>query len=280
MIAMCKNKRTATEAINFRAVLTNPARKEQGVATSQPKCATARRQSSCKFCGTIFKVHGKNPGIYCSRACKGEWQRTQKPVTAEWLRQKYVVEGLDCTAIAKLVGRNSKRVWEWLQDLGIPTRKRGEVDNGHQHRKGQPSTFLGRKHTPETRAKLRAIAIADGRVPYDRAVGPPLKGKRGAEVPSWKGGVTPERQAFYSTPEWRAAVKAIWKRDNATCQRCGKHNSPGQRFAFDIHHIVSFAVVELRAEISNLILLCEPCHYWVHSNENTKNEYIGAEPCC
>src|SRR5690606_25201612 len=140
--------------------------------------------------------------------------------------------------------------------------------------KGQVSTFLGRKHTPETRAKLRAIAIADGRVPYDPAVGSYMKGRRGAATTNWKGGITAARQAFYATPEWKAAVKAVWKRDNATCQRCGKHKSPNRQLAFDIHHIVSFAVVELRAEISNLVLLCEPCHYWVHGNENTNGQFI------
>lgn len=244
------------------------------MATSKYKRKSRALQSTCRFCGVSFKPRACTPGVFCSNPCKWSWQSAQKPVTAEWLYQKYIVERLDCTAISKLVGRNSKRVWEWLRNAGIPTRKRGEVDNGHQHRKGQPSTFLGKKHSAETRAKLRAIALADGRVPFDPAVGPPLRGKRGAEVPTWRGGITPDRQAFYSTHEWKAAVKEVWKRDNATCQKCGKRSCKGQRFAFDIHHIVSFECKELRAVLSNLVLLCEGCHYWVHSSNNVNKEFI------
>lgn len=231
----------------------------------------------CKFCGKGFRAPANNPGIFCSIKCKGEWQRTQKPVDKDWLYEKYVVEGLDCTAIAKIVGRNSKRVWEWIRDYGIPTRPRGSYDNNHW-KPGHASTFKGRKHTAETRAKLRAIALADGRVPYDPKIGPPLKGKRGAEVPTWKGGVTPERQALYSSPEWKASVRIVWQRDNAACQRCGLRNCKGQRFKFDIHHIVSFACRELRTEPSNLVLLCEKCHYWVHSTENTGRDFIRDIP--
>ena len=40
------------------------------------------------------------------------------------------------------------------------------------------------------------------------------------------------------------------------------------------HHVASFAVVELRMEVSNLVLLCEPCHYWVHGADNTLREFI------
>jgi len=211
---------------------------------------------------------------FCCTACKAAWQRTQKPVTREWLYQKYVVEKLDCTQIAKIVKRNSKRVWEWLVNEGIPTRRRGECSKT-LFKTGETSRFKGRKHTTENRAKLRAIALADGRVPYDPAVGPFLTGKRGSQVPTWKGGITPERQAFYSSKEWKAVVPQVYKRDNGKCQRCGKRNARGQRFAFDIHHIVGFQNRELRAVLSNLVLLCETCHYWVHSNENIGREYVG-----
>ena len=47
------------------------------------------------------------------------------PVDASWLRQKYVEEGLDCTKIAKLIGRNPKSVWVRLRKHGIPARPRG-----------------------------------------------------------------------------------------------------------------------------------------------------------
>lgn len=232
---------------------------------------------NCEICGVSvtrwwYAYMGERPR-YCTRACKAEAQRQQKPVDRDWLYQKYVVEGLDCTQIAALVHRNSKRVWEWLRDYGIPTRGRGTTGNG-RHTKGKP-----RHLTPEAREKLsqraRADRLADGRKPYLKDGVHHLKGKRGAETPNWKGGVTAERQSFYGLPEWKDAVKAVYKRDNATCQRCGKRNNGSTRGAFDIHHIVSFAVAELRCEVSNLVLLCEACHYWVHSSDNTEGEFLA-----
>ena len=98
-------------------------------------------------------------------------------------------------------------------------------------------------------------------------------GKHGAECPNWKGGSTPERQAFYSSKEWITVAPRIWARDNGACQRCGEKYKWGIP-SFHIHHIVSFIVVELRAEIDNLILLCGNCHRWVHSNMNIDNKFI------
>jgi hypothetical protein len=165
------------------------------------------------------------------------------------LEQKYVTEGLDCTAIAKLVGRNSKRVWEWLKDDGIPTRKRGSYSGTTVgFKKGEPSAFLGKVQ------------------------------KRGPDSPHWQGGITPERQAFYASDEWRAVSIQVYARDNKCCQRCGISQSAAARYdtKLHIHHIVGFRVKALRAALSNLVLLCRPCHLFVHSKQNTNQEFRKA----
>jgi hypothetical protein len=41
-------------------------------------------------------------------------------------------------------------------------------------------------------------------------------------------------------------------------------------------YIVSFAVVELRCDMDNLVLLCHSCHRFVHSKNNTAREYLDA----
>jgi hypothetical protein len=233
---------------------------------------------ACK-CGNcdadlIRKTASKYGRYFCNTKCKATWQQSQKPATKEWLIQKYITEEMDCTQIAVIVQRDAKSVWNWLKGFGIPTRERGFASSATWRKPGQISTFKGKRHTDETKAFLRSIAIADGRVPFDRKVGPPLKGKRGSEVPTWKGGVTPERQAFYSSMEWKAVVPRVWKRDDATCQRCLTRKNSDRSKQFDIHHIVSFANRILRAELSNLVLLCEACHYWVHSAKNTDQLFI------
>jgi 5-methylcytosine-specific restriction endonuclease McrA len=99
--------------------------------------------------------------------------------------------------------------------------------------------------------------------------------KRGELNPRWLGGVTPERQSFYTSKEWKAACSFVWKRDHATCRRCGIHRDESKDIPFHIHHIVSFADKNLRADPSNLVLLCETCHQFVHSKRNTKNEFLS-----
>jgi transposase-like protein len=206
------------------------------------------------------------------------WKQS-KPVTEEWLRQKYLVEELDCPEIAKIVERNGRRVFDWLREFGIPTRPRGyrfkkQLEDGTRV---LPS-FKGHHHSEERKAKLREDRLRDGGVPYLKDGVHHLKGKRGSETPSWKGGVTPERQAFYSSDEWKLAARTVWARDDAKCRRCGKdHRSVPyrQRGNFAIHHIISFAYRPLRAEPSNLVLLCRPCHLWVHSSKNVNKEFIN-----
>jgi hypothetical protein len=201
----------------------------------------------------------------------------RKPVSAEWLRARYWDDGRDCVQIGDEVGRDPKTVWAWMRHYGIPTRPRG-ADKRQHFKPGTVSTFKGKHHDPETRALLSDQKRKSGHVPYLKNGVHHLKGKRGAATPNWKGGVTPERQAFYSSPEWRDAVKAVWARANAHCERCGAHHNGVLRGTFHVHHIVSFMVRELRSEPSNLALLCKTCHFWVHSRANVGREFIGAAP--
>ncbi|GAC1699855.1 MAG: hypothetical protein NVS9B4_00090 [Candidatus Acidiferrum sp.] len=177
-----------------------------------------------------------------------------------------------------MVNRDPKSVWNWLTDLGIPTRARGYAST-KPFEKGQASAFLGHKHTDEEKQAARARRIADGHVPYLKDGVHHLKGKRGSETPNWKGGITPERQSFYASPEWVGCVKLVWSRDDAKCQLCGLDSRSVLRetVRFELHHVDSFAVVEQRANPDNVVLLCNPCHKWVHSRKNDKKLFIGRQ---
>lgn len=73
---------------------------------------------------------------------------------------------------------------------------------------------------------------------------------------NWKGGITPLKMKIRNSTsydEWRTAV---YKRDDYTCQCCGKHGGK-----MNAHHIKSFANNELlRLDVTNGITLCEQCH--------------------
>lgn len=101
----------------------------------------------------------------------------------------------------------------------------------------------------------------------------PMYNKKGELNPNWKGGISTERQGFYSGEEWKNACRHVWKRDKATCQRCRIKADEGM--PLHIHHITSFVNKKLRSDIDNLILLCEVCHGWVHSKKNIKKEFLS-----
>jgi transposase len=253
-------------------------------------------KSRCKWCGKEVERAGSKPATFCSLACKGAWQRTQKPVDRDWLYQRYVVDGLSTYQIAAEVGRDPKGIYQWLRGYGIPTRARGWATVPSGEHPYQQESWLREQYVERRRSasdiaaefgitpgavlfQLRRVGIQPRTTSEARAVkhwgavgaANPMFGKRGAEVPNWKGGVTPERQALYSSPEWARAALAVWKRDRATCRRCGITTQAGA--TMNIHHIVSFAVRALRAEVSNLALLCEHCHHFVHSRRNVAGEF-------
>lgn len=209
----------------------------------------------CAECGQSLMRRPINPKtllpikhFFCGFDCKAAWQRRRKPVDETWLRQKYLVERVDCTQIAKLVGRNSKQVWQWLKGYGIPTRPRGALGGGAPTawKKGQPSAFKGRSQP------------------------------RGAASPHWKGGCTPDRQAFIASDAWRVAVRRVYGRANKTCERCGitQPKAALAGFKMHVHHIVPFAFERVRAAPANLALLCAPCHRFVHSAKNGDREFL------
>jgi hypothetical protein len=70
------------------------------------------------------------------------------------------------------------------------------------------------------------------------------------------GGVSTEEMLLRASPEYIQWRKAVYKRDNFTCKRCGAYG-----VKLEAHHIKRFAThPELRFEVSNGITLCKSCH--------------------
>lgn len=196
------------------------------------------------------------------------------PPTKEVLTELYINQQLDCVQIAVAAGKDAKTVWYWMKKLDVPTRSRGG-HSGHEFIKGQPSAFKGKKHTEENKEKIRQKRLLDGHVPYLKDGIHWLK-HAGAQSPNWKGGLTPERQSVYSSSAWVNLVKEVWARDNAICQRCGVDHRTVDRIKikFHIHHKVSFQKKAWRFEVENLILVCGPCHRWIHGKDNKNKDFI------
>lgn len=170
------------------------------------------------------------------------WRESQPFREKEWLEREYIELGRSTGDIAAQFGVTDAAIIHWLKKHGIP-----------------------RRSVSEARKLKRWGAVgADN----------PMWNRRCELNPNWKGGVTPERQAFYQSQEWKDACSFVWKRDGAKCQRCGLHRDEQPDMPFHIHHVVSFAVPELRAANDNLVLLCEVCHQFVHSRKNENGDFL------
>lgn len=198
-------------------------------------------------------------------------------LTQDELQSLYWDQGLSCVDIGRMVGRDPKTVWAWMKSYGMETRPRGSDER--QHFKKGHNLCVGRVMPDSAKEKLRQARLADGAKCLFKPNGDHvLKGRRGKDHPSWQGGSSPVRQAFYASDEWKAACVKVWHRADAKCERCGMDHRAidREKVKFHVHHIYGFArFPHLRADENNLALLCAPCHRWVHSKANTDKEWIG-----
>ena len=173
---------------------------------------------------------------------KGQTWRTPKlHWDKEWLNQKYTIEGLSTTEIAEITGCNHRTISFWMKKNGIN----------------------GRSVSESRKLKHWGLTGKDN----------PMFGKVGKLNGNWKGGLTPERQIFYASDEWKKTVKAVFIRDNFSCANCGQTHMD-KKHPLHIHHIVSFQIKSLRTNMDNLVVLCKTCHDWVHSKKNINKKYI------
>ena len=189
--------------------------------------------------GRFVKGYRSSPS---TEFLKGQHWRKPKPFWGKaWLEEEYVIKQKSAQGIAKEQHCTENAILFWLEKHSIPRR------------------------TPkEARALFKVEMVGEQNGMF---------GKRGSLSPHWKGGCTPDRQAFYGSPEWAKIINLIWDRDKAMCQRCRKR-AKGK--TFHIHHRISFNIKTVRQNLGNLVLLCPRCHRWVHSKVNSRKEYLHA----
>jgi hypothetical protein len=138
--------------------------------------------------------------------------------------------------------------------LGFPA----TYAHGH-NRKGE----RGRKHSPETLAKITAANRANG------------EKHRGPNHPQWKGGISDLRNRFRD-PRYKVWHLAVLARDNYTCQHCHRQFKPRTPH-LAAHHLKGYTEYpELRYDLENGLCLCGECHMAVHG----KHYRVKAMPLC
>jgi hypothetical protein len=171
----------------------------------------------------------------------------------------------------------------WLKNTGRTRFKKGHIPynkdlKGYCHsgtfKKGHPS-YLTKEAIEKIRKKLKGKKKSEEhRKKISKAMKGeknPMYGRKGILHPRWKKErkLLRKKHEGIEYNEWR---KAIFRRDNFTCQKCGQYG--GNLIA---HHIFNFAdFPELRLAIDNGITLCKKCHNEFHKRfgktNNTKEQ--------
>ena len=163
-------------------------------------------------------------------------------------------------------GLKGKQSWHNISGLR-PHFKKGYTVS-EEVREKMSKAKKGKKLSKEHKEK---ISLSEkGRRPVEalaKLKEPKIKEKRIKALPrgenhwNWKGGVTPLFKKLRNSLEWRNWRKAIFERDNYTCQECGKKNC-----YLHPHHKKSFIKYpKLRFDVNNGITLCKDCHYLLHT---------------
>jgi len=143
------------------------------------------------------------------------------------------------------------------------TRRKNAIKRGYwrseEQRRSNSLTVKGRKRPPFSEEWKRKIGQQS------------KKRTKGKDNPNWKGGITLLQSKIRNSDEYKDWRSKVFKRDNYSCQQCGK-KSEGD---IEVHHQISFSELLLCNNIksfqealncreiwniSNGITFCESCH--------------------
>ena len=214
-------------------------------------------QVKCLYCGRNFliypsqlKKHNGTGGRYCSRECRN------KAHPHNSYKEKIT---LSC----KICGKKFKVFSSYKNQKCCSAECRHKYQS--KIMKDKPSGMLGKKHSIKAKTKMSKVWSYEKHITEKRNKNVSLA-LRGKNHPNWKGGITPINHKIRESREYKQWRKAVFERDNYTCQICGAKSQKEIPVYLEADHILSFAKYpELRFDVFNGRTLCRECHRKTHN---------------
>lgn len=142
-----------------------------------------------------------------------------------------------------------------IKNLDDYRRKQSQSHKG-QHSSPETEFRRGNHYSPETEFRLGQsqiyIPLGSNRPEFS-----------GSNHPNWKGGISPIKSILRGSGQYHGWRVAVFRRDNYTCQICGKRGGRLQA-----HHDLPFVKFPLfLLDVSNGKTLCYKCHRNLHFGE-------------
>lgn len=251
---------------------------------------------NCPVCNKAFyaKPHRikEHKNLYCSQRCHYQHkpvlilEKTTEQYSESWqelIYKWYVVDKIPVRQITKRLDLTNRIIPKALRFLNIPQRSPhdritlqwiGNEKRKKENAKRMSNLFKGKPVWNSGLTKESHPSI-NRQAKWMIGSNNPMYGIRGKNHHCYKSGkYTAEKKRFWSTSEYQQWRKAVYERDNYTCQKCGD-NKGGN---LNAHHIKSFVdYPRLRYVVSNGITLCEKCHIFIHSSiqPETVHRHLG-----
>ena len=152
---------------------------------------------------------------------------------------------------------------EKVRQARLKRKKKLGYINSDEAREKMSKKMKGFKVSEQTKEKIKKNNVRY----WEGKKRPELSGKN---CHFWKGGINPVNDTIRKSLELKLWRKAVFERDNWTCQ---KYGTKGKRI--QAHHVKNFAdCLELRTAIENGITFSEKAHKEFHKKYGVKNNTI------